>query len=273
MPTFPSSSDGWRRLPRPFWLGLATVVAAALLWAHGPIAQWPDYHAFADARAWLGVPNAANVLSNLPFLGAGAWALWRLRRAPATSPSLVAWRAFAAAIVLTAIGSTAYHWAPSNASLVGDRLPIAWACAALSVAFLGERVAVHWSRARILVVALAVATLSVGFWWLTERAGEGDLRLYLFVQLLPMILVILGLALGLAPTTPTAAPAHAWWAVALWYAAAKVFELADRPLFDALGGLSGHTLKHLAAAAGAAWLLHAVAAAQTASPVSSGSRR
>ena len=125
----------------------------------------------------------------------------------------------------------------------------------------------------MLVGALVVATLSVGLWWLTERAGQGDLRLYLFVQLLPMILVTLGLGVGLSPTTPTATPSHAWWAVLLWYAAAKGFEIADRPLFDALGGLSGHTLKHLAAAAGAAWLLHAVVAAQTASGVSSGSRR
>ena len=101
-----------------------------LLWAHGPIAQWADYHAFADERAWLGLPNAANVLSNLPFLAVGVWALWQLRRAPTASPSLLAWRAFALALVLTAIGSTIYHWAPSNASLVGDRLPIAWACAA-----------------------------------------------------------------------------------------------------------------------------------------------
>ena len=99
--------------------------------------------------------------------------------------------------MLTAVGSSAYHWAPSNASLVGDRLPIAWACAALASAFLGERVATHWSRAHTLVAALALATLSVAFWWLTERAGQGDLRLYLFVQFLPMLLVPLGLGLGL----------------------------------------------------------------------------
>jgi hypothetical protein len=265
MRAFLTSSKGWRRVPPPFWLALAAFAVAGLLWANGPIPQWPDYHAFADGRTALGVPNGANVLSNLPFLVAGAWALWRLRRAPGASPSLLAWRTFAAALVVTAIGSSAYHWAPSNASLVGDRLPIAWACAAFSIAFLGERVAVHWSRGRMLTAALLLATLSVSFWWLTERAGQGDLRLYLFVQLLPMILVTLGLGLGLAPTTPTATPVHAWWAVLLWYAAGKVFELADRPLFDALGGLSGHTLKHLAAAAGAAWLLHGVVRAQTAS--------
>jgi hypothetical protein len=261
-----------RRLPRASGLALATVALAGLLWLHGPIAQSADYHAFADDRAWLGLPNAANVLSNLPFLAVGAWALWRLRRAPATSTSLAAWRVFALALVLTAVGSSAYHCAPSNASLVGDRLPIAWACAALASAFLGERVGTHWSHIRMLVATLAIATLGVAFWWLTERAGQGDLRLYLFVQFLPMLLVPLGLGLGLAATTPVAAPARAWWTVLGCYAAAKLFEMADRQVLASLGGLSGHTLKHLVAAAGAAWLLHAVVRAQT-SNISSGSRR
>ena len=261
-----------RRLSRSGWLAVATAVLAGLLWAHGPIGQWADYHVFADRRAWLGLPNAADVLSNLPFLAIGVWALWRLRRAPAASPSLTAWRAFAVALVLTAAGSATYHWAPSNASLVGDRLPIAWACAALASAFLGERVGTHWSRPRVLVAALAFATLAVAFWWLTERAGQGDLRLYLFVQILPMLLVPLGLALGLRATTPAAAPAGAWWGVLGCYVLAKLFEIADQPVFAALGLLSGHTLKHLVAAAGAAWLLRAVVEAHT-SGVSSGSRR
>ena len=58
-------------------------------------------------------------------------------------------------------------------------------------------------------------------------------------------------------------PARAWWAVLGCYAAAKLLETADRPVFASLAGLSGHTLKHLVAAAGAAWLLHAVVRAQT----------
>ena len=264
--------DGLRSLSRSGLLALATAVLAGLLWAHGPIGQWSDYHVFADRRAWLGVPNAADVLSNLPFLAIGVWALWRLRLAPAASPSLAAWRAFALALVLTAIGSAAYHWAPTNDRLVGDRLPIAWACAALAAAFLGERVGTHWSRRHVLAAALAFAAVAVAFWWLTERAGQGDLRLYLFVQVLPMLLVPLGLSLGLRATTPAATPARAWWTVLGCYVLAKLFEVADQPLFAALGGLSGHTLKHLAAAAGAGLLLRAVVEAQTAA-LSSGSRR
>ena len=272
MRAFIPSLGGPRLLSRSGLLALAAVALAGLLWARGPIGQWAHYHLFADQRSWLGLPNAADVLSNLPFLAIGAWALWRLRRAPASSPTLMAWRAFALALVLTAIGSAVYHWAPGNDSLVGDRLPIAWACAALASAFLGERVGTQWSRPQVLAGALSVAALSVAFWWLTERAGEGDLRLYLFVQVLPMLLVPLGLMLGLPATTPAATPGGAWWAVLGCYVLAKLFEIADQPVFAALGGLSGHTLKHLAAAAGAGLLLRAVVEAQTAR-VSCGSRR
>jgi hypothetical protein len=260
------------RPPRTFWLALTAFVVAAVLWQHGPIAQWADYHAFADQRSWLGLPNAANVLSNLPFLGVGAWALWRLRLAPAASPSARAWRLFALALIGTAIGSSVYHWAPSNASLVGDRLPIAWACAALLSAFLGERVRTPWSSLAALVGGLAIATFAVVFWWSTEQAGQGDLRPYLVLQFLPMLLVPLGLVLRLPATTPVATPARAWWMVLGCYAAAKLLELADYGVFDALAGLSGHTLKHLVAAAGAAWLLRAVVRAQV-PELSSGSRR
>src|SRR4030095_918453 len=105
-----------RTSPRTAWLALAAFILAAALWMQGPIAPWPNYHALADDRAWLGRADAANVLSNRPCLVVGAWALWRLRRAPAASPSLVAWRVFALALVFTAAGSSVYHWAPSNAS-------------------------------------------------------------------------------------------------------------------------------------------------------------
>ena len=38
-----------------------------------PIPQWPEYHDFADDRAFLGIPNTHNVLSNLGFLIVGIW--------------------------------------------------------------------------------------------------------------------------------------------------------------------------------------------------------
>ena len=102
-----------------FSLAAATAIALAL---HGAIPQPAEYHAFADARGWLGLPNAANVLSNLPFTLIGAWGLWRLS-AIQHGPARAAWCCFCAALACTGFGSAIYHWAPANASLVLDRCP------------------------------------------------------------------------------------------------------------------------------------------------------
>jgi hypothetical protein len=245
-------------LPNPLipmaLLALAALLAGVLL-LHGPIAQWASYHDFADQRAWLGLPNAADVLSNLPFaLVGGAWLLATrtLRRTPAT----LAWRAFAIALIATAIGSAGYHWSPHNASLAFDRLPIAWACAALTCAFLAERVDARWARPGALAAALLLASLSVALWWWSEVIGRSDLRPYLFVQFLPMLLVPAALLMRLPRRFDGAAPDRAWWGVLAGYGIAKALEVADHAVLEHLAFLSGHTLKHVAAAGAAGWLLH-----------------
>lgn len=241
------------------WL-LVALFAGALL-VHGPIAQWPGYHDFADRRSLMGVPNAADVLSNLPFLMVGVWG-WRRCDA-------LHWRLFAAALACTAAGSAYYHWAPDNAALVLDRLPIAWACALLACTFLAERVDARWVRPGVLAAALLLASASVGVWWWSESAGRSDLRAYLFVQFLPMLLVVAGLAMRLPPLQARAVPASAWWTTLAFYAAAKAFELTDHGVLQAVGVVSGHTLKHLLAAAAAGWIVRAA----TDPGINSGSRR
>ena len=248
-----------RRTAHARWLLLAIVVAGtAALWRHGPIAQWASYHAFADARTWHGIPNAANVLSNLPFAFIGLFGLWRLWP-PTARPDAGrnAWRVFSAAVAFTALGSTLYHGSPTNTSLVLDRLPIAWACAALLCALLAERVDTRWGSAPTLCGAMAVSSLSVLFWGATERHGHGDLRAYLWIQFLPMVLAPVILGLKLPPTGARAVPATAWWGALALYGTAKLMEVADSAVLTLTGSVSGHTLKHLLAAAAAAWLLHA----------------
>jgi hypothetical protein len=253
--TEPLDSPASPHLRERLLIALAALLALALL-MHGPIAQWPGYHLFADTRSWLGIPNAADVLSNLPFALIGAWGLVRLRGSSAAS--VRAWRLFCAALVCTAAGSVFYHWAPGNAPLVADRLPIAWACATLLCAFLAERLNPRWARVPALLAALTVATVSVLFWWFTEQLGHGDLRAYLFVQFLPMLIVPATLLLRLAPAgARQLTPASAWWVVLALYAAAKGMELADHAVFESLAVTSGHTLKHLLAAAAAGWIVRA----------------
>jgi hypothetical protein len=247
---------------RAWWLLAMTVVAAAALWQHGPIAQWAHYHHFADARGWWAIPNAANVLSNLPFLLIGLWAIRPLTRRIAPSAADAAWICFAVAVACTAFGSALYHWSPSNGTLVFDRLPIAWACASLLCALLGERVDPAFSRAVPLAGALLFASLSVGFWWWSEVQGRSDLRLYAAVQFLPMLLVPAALLLRLPPTCATAVAGRDWCIVLVLYASAKLLEGADEQVLGMVGWLSGHTLKHLLAAAAAGWLLRAVVKAR-----------
>lgn len=244
--------------PRRTILAGVALLAALALAAAGPIAQWDDYHAFADTQAWLGIANAVNVLSNLPFAAVGLWGLLRLqvrsRDAPDGAGALVAWRSFAAALVLTAAGSAYYHLAPSNDRLVFDRLPIAFACASVTCAFLAERIDRRWASPAAVGAALLAAAAAVGWWWLTEQSGRGDLRPYLYVQFLPMLLVALALLMRLRPRLPGAVPDRAWWTVLACYAIAKIAEGADLALLDATAIVSGHTVKHLLAAAGAAAL-------------------
>jgi hypothetical protein len=83
-------------------------------------------------------------------------------------------------------------------------------------------------------------------WW----AWDGNLVPYYVVQFYPLVAILLLLVLFPARYTRGA---DLVIALAL-YVAAKEVETYDRPIYQALGLVSGHTLKHLLAAAGAAWL-------------------
>jgi hypothetical protein len=232
--------------PAARWAPLALVALVAVAMAiHGPIAQPECYHEFADTRALAGVPNAGDVLSNLGFLAAGAWGLWALRdaaRRRALGSASLGFMVFLVALVLTAFGSAWYHLAPDNARLVWDRIPIALACGGLIAAYYADT---HQTPdASALNVALAIAGVASVFWWsLTGRAGAGDLRPYLLMQVAPMLLVPAWQALAGSPRPERIA----FGVVIALYAAAKAAELGDRTIFEALGVMSGHTLKHLLA--------------------------
>jgi hypothetical protein len=234
----------WRFAPSAIVL---TAIIALI--AVGPIRQFPDYHHFADQRAWLGIPNAADVLSNLPFALVGAWGWLRLRRRRSDAAIAAAWpgyRLFLLALLLTAIGSAFYHWAPSDGRLVWDRIPIALASAGL-LAGVRADVDAEFPGARVAMILALFGVASVLWWYASGTQGQGDLRPYLLLQALPLVLVPLWQAIYRAPRADRIAFAAA---IAL-YVAAKACELFDHPLLTHLHWISGHTLKHLLAAAGA----------------------
>src|SRR6185369_5256246 len=153
---------------------------------------------------------------------------------------------FLASLVLTAIGSAYYHWAPDNARLVWDRLPIALACAGLLSAVWAETRPRPGGGHTTGLALFAVA--SVAWWVFTDRQGHGDLRPYLLMQGLPLVLIPLWQAIYRAPPRDRAA----FGLALVLYVLAKVAEVLDHQLLALLGGLSGHTLKHLLATAAAA---------------------
>jgi len=237
---------------REIVLALVVVAAVGGVFLFDAIPQDPAYHLFADRRAFFAVPNFWNVATNLPFLVVGAlgW-LWIGRIA---SPQLAThYRVLCTAIALVAFGSGWYHLAPSNASLVWDRLPMTVAFMALFTSLLADRV--NWLLGRALLWPMVVAGIASIAWWVrTEAVGAGDLRAYALVQFLPMLLMPLVL---LSWREGSVAARPLWFALAA-YAVAKLLEYFDAAVFSATGGLvAGHALKHLAAALAAWWIVRA----------------
>jgi hypothetical protein len=233
----------WRAL---FLVAIASGAGLALCFVD-PIAQDPGYHRFADGRAFAGVPNFGNVLSNLPFLILGALGAARLSSAtpPGMEPRLRSvYLTFFAGSALVGVGSAYYHWAPGNETLAWDRAPMTVAFMAFCALVIGEHVRAELGRA-LLVPLLALGLLSVLWWWWSEARGAGDLRLYALVQFLPLLL--LPLVVWLYPARLR--PVRYFGYVFASYVVAKLFEIYDAPLLELIG-VSGHSLKHLAAAAG-----------------------
>jgi Ceramidase len=197
-----------------------------------PIPQDQSYHQFADQRTILGIPNFWNVVSNLPFLAVGAAGLRRFRSNPATV-------VFFLGVFLTGIGSSYYHWDPNDDTLFWDRLPMTLGFAAVLVLVVEERV-----NARLGAI-LFWPTLATGLFSLLVWRWTGDLRLYFWVQFFPSLAIILLFLLY----PPKYIGTSYWIGAGILYALAKVFEFTDEAIFSVNGLLSGHTLKHLAAAA------------------------
>ena len=92
---------------------------------------------------------------------------------------------------------------------------------------------------------------SVAWWYFTDLAGNGDLRPYLLLQGLPILLIPLWQWIYKAPVGDRLAFGGA---LAL-YVVAKLAELNDHEIAAVLGAATGHTLKHLLATVAAALIV------------------
>jgi hypothetical protein len=229
----------------PILLGLtAASLAAALLIPGMP--QPPEYHDFADRRAMFGVANFVDVATNTGFLLAGvAGMLVVLGRHAAFEYPAERWPylIFFVGMLLTAAGSAYYHLAPDNERLFWDRLPMTVAFMSLIAAQLVDRIHVRvglfW-----LAPMLLLGAASVLYWRATEQGGAGNVIPYGVLQGYAVVMLLVVTALY--PSRYTRG-ADIYWVFAA-YLGAKLFEALDRELLTLGGIMSGHSLKHLAAA-------------------------
>jgi hypothetical protein len=242
-------------LNRNEWL-LASAAAALLLVAlFAPaVAQPPHAHDFADLRAWWGLPNALDVLSNLPFAIMGTWGLIALRNVPVDalwSSQRACARLFFVGLLLVAAGSSWYHFAPGELGLAIDRAAMAIAFAGL-LGLLVAGLVSDRAGAATAGVLLVLAPASVAAWLAT-----GNVLPWAVVQFGGMPLLLLAALVRPRPGVL----AVRWSLVLLAYALAKLCEANDQALYAAGGELlSGHSLKHVVAALAAWPVIHAVAA-------------
>ena len=193
------------------------------------------------------------MISNVPFAIVGVWGLVVL-----LTPSSVKFAdprerllylVMFAGLILTAFGSGYYHLAPDNARLVWDRIPIMIVFMALLSAVIADRMSVTAGLA-LFPLLQAAGIGSVLLWRASELHGHGDLRFYAAVQVYSILVLLLILLLPAKYTR-----GYDFAIVVGFYVLAKILEEADRQVF-ALGHIvSGHTLKHLAAAMASYWIL------------------
>ena len=223
----------------------------------GPMPQDPRYHDFADSQAMLGIPHFWNVISNVPFLLVGLIGLARYPRLT-HSHSKTGYVLLCTAVFLVGVGSAYYHLAPNNVTLLWDRLPMTVAFMALLSLLVNERVIAD----RNLIVLWLLVLVGVGaalYWSWTESLGRGDLRPYVLVQFLPVVLMPLILLLYPARYLRSALLLSAFGL----YFIAKALEHFDNQILSLTASVGGHPIKHVVAAAAVLCIVYAVPAVRS----------
>jgi hypothetical protein len=203
-----------------------------------PIPQNQAYHHFADELTYFNVPNFWNVFSNLPFVIFGLYGLFICIKSKEKTDISSSIFFFFIGITLTGFGSAYYHWAPNDATLIWDRLPMTISFMSFFSVVISVFIAVNIGK-KVLFPFLLIGLASILYWVIFD-----DLRLYLLVQFLPILLLVLILILSYQNRS---LKQYFVW-VFIVYFLAKISEIYDVKIFEATNQLiSGHSLKHLSA--------------------------
>jgi hypothetical protein len=229
------------------------IIAVAIIATLAPIPQDLAYHQFVDQRRWLSIPNYWNVLTNLGFIWVGLFGLYQLftQQLKVVGTLTINYAMFFIGVGLVAFGSGYYHWQPNNRTLIWDRLPMTIAfMSLLSVAF-GEFLSVSLGR-KSLWPLVFIGITSVCYWYWGELYGIGDLRLYVLIQFLPMLILPILFFFGKSVFKSN----WGYWLLLSAYIFAKLVEHFDIAIFSLTNSLfAGHAIKHILVVMGLYFLI------------------
>jgi hypothetical protein len=155
-------------------------------------------------------------------------------------------------LVAVAVGSAYYHIWPNTTTLFWDRLPMTVTFMSICSILFTEKVNERIGKAMLLPMCL-LGVASVSWWSFTEAHPDyaGDLRFYVLVQLAPVALTPLVVYMY----RPRYSHSHFMYICAALYIASKAAELFDHAVWRlSYNTLSGHSLKHMLAALGVAYI-------------------
>lgn len=212
-----------------------------------PLRDSIQYFDFADARRLAGIPNGMNVLSSGAFILAGLAGVAAILGGRATfrdPRERAPWLIFFSGVAIAGLGTGSFHLAPSSGTLALDRVPMTLGFTGLLAALVTERIDVAWGR-RLLWPVVVSGFASIAWWYVTDRAGAADLRPYMVLQFFPLLAIPF-----LLLAFPSPYSGSGLYLVALGaYVLGKVAEARDQAIFRFGELVSGHSLKHVVAAA------------------------
>ncbi|MFN8414981.1 MAG: hypothetical protein U0U66_01485 [Cytophagaceae bacterium] len=233
---------------RLFLWGLSIAIGISFFLFISPIQQDLAYHEFVGdcnhPHEWCRL----NVWSNIGFMLIGIIGVTKLM---SIWNPYVAWVALG--LIMTALGSTYYHLHPDNDTLFWDRLP-------MTIVFSGF-FAAAWqyyypSQGWHAWLCLLIGVASVLYWKWSMWLGFEDLRPYVLVQFLPIIVLIIW---SIYHPNNTMNQRVLIVCLLVGYMLAKMGEHWDVEFYHLTNHyMSGHTLKHLLAAVASCFMIRLV---------------
>jgi hypothetical protein len=221
------------------------------------IPQSSEWLQFADRRSFAGIPNFANVVSNLLFIWVGACGLKFVLVSQQKSYAFefkwerVAPAVFFSGVLMQGIVSIWFHIEPKAERLIWEQFPMTFVFMGVFGILIGDRIQSHTMK-KAYGPLLFLTSVSAGWWTWTIVNGDGfDLRPYLFAQFFPLLVMLIVLIFFSGRYTHE----KDYWRGLLFYACSEFFGAYDRQTFDILKIISGESIGHILIAGGVWQLL------------------